>query len=46
MAHFIVAHFVGRDEDSEAIWARGHGVMVDPGDVAGAAARPGWASAC
>ena len=38
----IAAYLTGRDDESEALWARAHQAFVDRGDTEGSARSAGW----
>ena len=38
----VAAYLTGRDDQSEALWARAHQALIDRGDAEGAARSAGW----
>ena len=40
--HAVAAYLTGRDDESEALWARAHQMFLDRGDAEGAARAAGW----
>ena len=38
----VAAYLTGRDDESEALWARAHQTLLDRGDAEGAARAAGW----